>query len=59
MTQKNRKEMIDITRMEQDQLAAEVGMEALDKEATYNPANCIVKYINKGENQNGNTLRND
>lgn len=48
--------MIDITRMEQDQLAAEIGMEALDKEETYNPANYIVKYINKGENQNGNTL---
>ena len=49
-----------LNRMEQDQLAAEIGMESVDKEETFNPVgtinNWLIDHINKGVNQNGNTL---
>lgn len=49
-----------LNRMEQDQLAAEVGMESVDKEEIYNPVgkitNWLMSHFNKGVNQNGNTL---
>lgn len=49
-----------LSRMEQDQLAAEVGMESVDKEEIYNPVgtitNWLMNHFSKGVNQNGNTL---
>ncbi len=35
------------TRMEQDQLAAEIGMESVDKEKLYNPVGTILDFIFK------------
>lgn len=43
------------TRMEQDQLAAEIGMETVDKEILYNPVGTILDFIFKaGDTTNDN-----
>lgn len=36
-----------MTRMEQDQLAAEIGMESVDEEEIYNPVGTILNFVLK------------